>query len=99
MVAALASELRYSGSKDSAQWRGLAVVDEDRFKSYLKNRVRARVEDDDAHGEFAVELRGMATTGMATEFVEKLLRAVPEDKSWAVGEALGRVCSCRRRDA
>jgi hypothetical protein len=30
----------------------------------------------------------MATTGMATDFVEKLLRAVPEEKSWAIGEAL-----------
>ena len=30
----------------------------------------------------------MATTGMATEFVKNLLRAVPEEKSWAVGEAL-----------
>lgn len=30
----------------------------------------------------------MATTGMATDFVESLLRAVPEEKSWGVGEAL-----------
>ena len=88
MVAALAPEIRYSGSKDSAQWRGHAVVDEDRFKSYVAGRVKARVEDDAAQGQFAAELRGMATTGMATEFVENLLRAVPEDKSWAVGEAL-----------
>ena len=88
MVAALAAEIRYSGSKDSAQWRGHAVVDEDRFKSYVAGRVKARVEDDEAQGQFAAELRGMATTGMATEFVENLLRAVPEEKSWAVGEAL-----------
>jgi len=30
----------------------------------------------------------MATTGMATQFVENLLRAVPGEKSWAVGDAL-----------
>lgn len=88
MVAALAPELSYSGSQDSAQWRGHAVVDEERFKSYVTDRVKARVEDDEAHDPFAAELRGMATTGMATQFVEGLLRAVPEDKSWAVGEAL-----------
>jgi hypothetical protein len=88
MVAALAPELTYSGSQDSAQWRGHAVVDEERFKSYVTDRVKARVEDDEAHDPFAAELRGLATTGMATEFVEGLLRAVPEDKSWAVGEAL-----------
>ena len=39
MVAALAPEIRYSGSKDSAQWRGHAAVDEDRFKSYVATRV------------------------------------------------------------
>ena len=88
MIAALAPEIRYSGSKGSAQWRGHAVVDEDRFKSYVASRVKARVEDDEAQGQFAAELRGMATTGMATEFVENLLQTVPEEKSWAVGEAL-----------
>ncbi len=30
----------------------------------------------------------MATTGMQTTFVENLLRAVPAEKSWAIGEAL-----------
>ena len=88
MVAALAPEIRYSGSKDSAQWRGHAVVDEDRFKSYVAGRVKARAEDFEAQGQFAAELHGMAMTGMATEFVETLLRAVHEEKSWAVGEAL-----------
>ena len=88
VVAALAPEMRYSGSKDSARWTGRAVVDRGRFKSYMTSRVKARVEDDEAEGQFAAELRGMATTGMATEFVESLLRAVPGKKSWAVGEAL-----------
>ena len=88
MVAALAPEIRYSGSKDSAQWRGHVVVDEDRFKSYVAGRVKARMEDDEAQGQFAAELHGMATTGMATEFVETLLQAGSEEKSWAVGEAL-----------
>ena len=88
MVAALAPEMRYSGSKDSAQWRGHAVVDEDRFKSYMAGRVMARVGDNEAQNPFAAELRDMGTTGMATEFVESLLRAVPEEESWAVGEAL-----------
>ena len=88
VVAALAPEIRYSGSKDSTQWSGHAVVDEDRFKSYVTSRVKARVEDNEAQDQFAAELRGMATTGMSTEFVENLLLAVPEEKSWAIGEAL-----------
>ncbi len=88
MVAALSPELCYSGSEDSAQWRGFAVSDEDRFKSYMAGRVSARVGDDETHDPFAAELLAMATTGMRTEFVEILLRAVAEEKSWAIGEAL-----------
>lgn len=80
--------MRYSGSKASAQWRGQVVADKDRFRAYVADRVKSRAEDDEAQDSFAAELRGMATTGMATDFVEKLLRAVPEEQAWAVGEAL-----------
>ena len=87
-VATLAHDVRYSGSQDSAEWRGHVVTDEGRFRAYLWERVKSRVEDDYAGDPFAAELRGMASTGMETEFVESLLRAVPEEKSWAIGEAL-----------
>ena len=88
VVAALAPKIRYSGSEGVARWNGHVVEDEDRFKSYMTSRVKARMDDNEAQGEFAAELRGMATTGMATEFVQNLLHAVPEEKAWAVGEAL-----------
>lgn len=87
-MAALTPEVRYSGSQNSAQWRGHVVPDEGQFRAYLTDRVKARVEDNDGDAPFAAELRGMATTGMQTGFVEELLRAVPEEKSWAIGEAL-----------
>ncbi len=88
MVAALSPNTSYSGSKDSVQWCGKAVNNTVLFHSYLNKRVRPRIDDDETHDPFAAELRGMATTGMSTEFVENLLRAVPEEKSWAIGEAL-----------
>lgn len=88
MPEALSAGTSYAGSHGSAGWRGATVADRDGFRSYVANRVRVRVDDDDATDPFADELRGMATTGMATEFVEQLLKAVPEEKSWAIGEAL-----------
>lgn len=84
----LVSEVRYSGAHENASWYGRAVVEEDHFTSYVARRVKSRVEDADGSIPFEAELRGMATTGMETAFVEKLLRAVPEEKSWAIGEAL-----------
>lgn len=71
-----------------AQWRGHAVVDTSRFRDCVARRVEARVENHEARDPFADELRGLSlTAGMAAEFLEDPLRAVPEDKPWAVGEA------------
>ena len=42
----------------------------------------------DEESGFAADLRGLATTDMATEQVERLLRAVPDPEDWEIGEAL-----------
>jgi hypothetical protein len=64
------------------------VDDASAFRGYVQKRVKARSHDNEAGEPFAAELRGMTTTDMDTVFVEQLLRAVPGDKSWEVGEAL-----------
>lgn len=84
--AAMASKIEYSGKSGSASWEGHWVKDDAHFKEFVRGVVRDRVAD--AASPFDVELRGLATTGMATEFVERLLRSVPEPKDWEVGEAL-----------
>jgi hypothetical protein len=57
-----------------------------RFKSFVREVVGPRVADVDS--SVKSDLRGLATTGMATEFVERLLKAVPEPEGWEIGEAL-----------
>lgn len=52
----------------------------------MRQVVRPRVADS-AEG-FEPDLRGLATTGMETAFVERLLKAAPVPESWEVGEAL-----------
>ncbi|MBL7648024.1 MAG: hypothetical protein JNK74_17720 [Candidatus Hydrogenedentes bacterium] len=83
---ALASSTCYAGTHLGSLWSGRKVSDVEQFTNYLRSVVKDRVEDADT--SFEAELRGMASTGMETGFVEKLLRAVPEEKSWAIGEAL-----------
>ena len=51
----------------------------------MQGRVRSRLEDDEW---FSSSIRALASTEMSTEFVEKLLQAVPDHKPWAIGEAL-----------
>ena len=85
-TATLASSLQYSGGESSTFWEGRVVTDQNRFREYIRQVVGPRVAD--AGSSFASDLRGLATTGMATEFVERLLKAVPESEGWEVGEAL-----------
>ncbi len=84
--ATLGSAVCYSGHADSARWQGRLVLDAERFKGFVREVVRPRVAD--VASSFEANLRGLATTGMATEFVEHLLKAVPEPEDWEVGEAL-----------
>ena len=75
----------YSGNTGSAKWCGYVVDDESKFIEYMHRVVQPRVAD--ATSSFVSDLRGLATTGMATEFVERILNSVPELKGWEIGEA------------
>lgn len=83
---ALGSITCYSGSHGNVSWCGRCIDDAECFVKYLQEVVRPRVSDSDLG--FEADLRALATTGMVTEFVERLLRAVPELEGWEIGEAL-----------
>lgn len=83
---ALASAIQYSGVDGNASWSGRRVDDRERFTRYLREVVRPRVSD--SSSAYEPDLRGLATTGMGTEFVERLLQSVPDPEAWEIGEAL-----------
>ena len=85
-AASLGSSVSYSGSTGSAGWQGRVVDDGSNFAEYMREVVEPRVAD--TASSFASDLRGLATTGMETEFVERVLNAVPGLKGWEIGEAL-----------
>ena len=66
--------------------------DRERFERYMCEVVRPRIADEAL--SFGAELRGLATTGMETRFVERLLRVVPEPEGWEIGEAFAE-CALR----
>lgn len=84
-TATLGSAICYSGGATSARWEGRRVGDANQFQRFMREVVRPRVSD--VASSFESDLRGLATTGMATEFVERHLRAVPDPEGWEVGEA------------
>jgi hypothetical protein len=87
-VADLPATCEYQGAEGCATWEGYVVADEDAFRGYLGGAVANRLRDAEGGETFEEELQGLATTEFATEFLEDFLRAVPEEKSWEVGEAL-----------
>lgn len=88
----LGCSVSYSGATGSAKWEGRITQDDSQFAEYMRKVVHPCVAD--RASSFASDLRGLATTGMATEFVESLLNAVPEPKGWEIGEALAE-CALR----
>lgn len=89
----LPSSVCYSGTEGSATWEGHDVEDDLRFNRYLRDVVSPRIAGSD--NSFESTLLGLATTGMETEFVGRLLNATSEPKSWEIGEALA---ECLLRD-
>lgn len=92
MPTTLGSTVVYSGAHGSASWRGRAVDDRGRFASFLREVVKPRLDDEETG--FEADLRGLATTDMATEHVAKLLRATHAPEGWEIGEALAE-CALR----
>ena len=91
--ASLGSSVAYSGTADPVRWEGRVVDDRGRFGRYMREAVRPRITDEAS--SFDAELQGLATTGLETRFVERLLRAVPDPASWEIGEAFA---ECALRD-
>ena len=83
---ALGSSVCYSGALGSASWKGRVVRDHSQFTKYLRETVHPRVTD--SNTSFEPALRGLATTGMETAFVARLLNEVPALQDWEIGEAL-----------
>lgn len=81
----LDSGIQYKGNEGIASWEGRYVDDAKRFGRFVKETVGPRITDEEL--SFEAELRGLASTGMATEFVEKMLKSLPQSEDWKIGEA------------
>lgn len=74
----LDSRVQYLGNEESVHSEGRVVDNADQFKNYMRDVVRPRIADDES--SFDSELHGLASTGMETEFVGRLLDAVPSQR-------------------
>ena len=89
----LGISVAYSGTASSVRWEGRTIDSRGQFEHYVRDVVRRRLADEES--SFDTHMRGLATTGVETRYVERLLHAVPERKPWEVGEAFA---ECVLRD-
>lgn len=79
----------YSNSLDATSWNGVQFADGTKFDSFMANEVAPRLHDEAGKADFSAHLNSLASTGFAQDSLQAILEAEqPEERDWAVGEAL-----------
>lgn len=79
----------YSNTQDSTSWNGVCFAGGIEFDEFMSNEVASRLHDDEGKAELKSHLNSLASTGFAQDSLKAILEAEhPEERDWAVGEAL-----------
>ncbi|MDP1636612.1 MAG: hypothetical protein Q8K74_06320 [Candidatus Nitrotoga sp.] len=79
----------YSDSRNATNWNGVQFADGTEFDSFITNEITPRLHDEIGKAEFTAHLKSLASTGFAQDNLQAILDAEhPEERDWAVGEAL-----------
>lgn len=78
----------YSKNDGQVKWAGKSVDDQDELNSFLSGPTRSRLFDEEQQTQYEADLRALATTGMASDTITRLLASEPDKEPWEVGEAL-----------
>lgn len=95
----MSETVAYEAKDQQVSWQGISMADGDGFNSFMANNVSPRLHDEDGANEFKSHLRSLATTGFAVQSLDEILAAeIPEERDWAVGEALAEAHLMRRHN-
>lgn len=79
----------YSDKQDAISWDGVCFSNGSMFEDFVTNEVASRLHDDLGKADFTSHLNSLASTGFAQNSLQAILEAEhPEERDWAVGEAL-----------
>lgn len=79
----------YSNTHDATSWDGIRIADGAKFNDFMTNEVASRLHDEAGKADFTSHLNSLASTGFAQDSLQAILEAEhPEERDWAVGEAL-----------
>ncbi|HBR29375.1 MAG TPA: hypothetical protein DD789_08035 [Firmicutes bacterium] len=81
--------IEYTGNESCVSWQGLSFCSSEKLSSFMQREVAERLKDTPGRDEFESHLKSLALTEMGKENLEAVLKAeIPEERTWAVGEAL-----------
>lgn len=81
--------ISYEQQDRQMSWRGVSMDDGDIFNAFMTGDVASRFHDEKGTTEFEAQLRSLANTGFARDSLNDILAAeIPEERDWAVGEAM-----------
>lgn len=81
--------MHYRAQDQQVSWHGVSLGGRDKFNAFMTTDVASRLHDKEGTSAFETHLRGLANTGFARDSLNKILAAdIPEERDWAVGEAM-----------
>jgi len=93
------ANISYEQEDRQVSWRGVSMEDGDGFSTFMANDVASRLHDKEGTAEFESHLRGLAPTGFARDSLNAILAAqIPEERDWAVGEAMAEAYLSREHE-
>ena len=82
-------EPAYGDTQNVTVWEGVCLSEGTKFNDFMVTEVASRLHDDAGTTELKSHLASLASTGFAQENLQAILEAEhPEERDWAVGEAL-----------
>jgi hypothetical protein len=82
-------EPAYGNAQNATVWEGICLSEGTKFSDFMVTEVASRLRDDAGTAELKSHLASLASTGFAQENLQAILEAEhPEERDWAVGEAL-----------
>ena len=89
MTMSTLTTLIYDSQDQQVSWQGVYMPGGDCFGTFMSTEVASRLYDHEGKAGFEGHVRALANTGFAIESLNAILAAdIPEDRDWAIGEAL-----------
>jgi len=91
--------ITYEEHDRQVSWRGVSIPDGKGFTGFMTDDVASRLHDEEGSTAFENHLRGLANTGFARNSLNAILSAeIPEERDWAVGEAMAEAYLSREHE-